>query len=312
MNAAVVGANRVLPTAVPGLDATTHRTDRLEGDIVLTKEQIKAFRRDGYLVLPQCTTAVELAEMKVVYDRLFAKNAGWETGDLFDMVSPDNLEGGLSLPQMLWPSRYEPFFRDTLIRRNCQSIARQILGPTAENMNEHAILKPALKGAATPWHQDESFNTKGSGYLESIALWMPLQDVTEANGCLWYVPESHLGPLFPHRSPGNDPRIHGLETTPPNPEKAVPICMPAGAVVIHHSLTLHSAGANTGPEPRRAYALGYAVKTERNLLTRDYPWNLEKQTAREHRFVKSMTARQRAAYKIKKWLHGPRFWNHSL
>ncbi len=312
MNVAVVAAKRGFSAAVATSGAGAERVERNEGDVVLTKDQIKAFRRDGYLVLPHCTTDAELAQMRVVYDRLFERNAGWHEGDLFDMVSPDDLEGGLTLPQMLWPSRYEPFFRDTLIRRNCQSIARQILGSAAENMNEHAILKPALRGAATPWHQDESFNTKGSGYLESIALWMPLQDVTEANGCLWYVPGSHLGPLHPHHSPANDPRIHGLETTAPPPGRAVPICMPAGAVVIHHSLTLHSAGANTGPEPRRAYALGYAVKTERNLLTRDYPWNLEKQTAREHRFMKSMTARQRTAYKIKKWLHGRRFWNNSL
>lgn len=279
--------------------------------ITLSPQQIASFRQNGYLVVPGVTTDEELAAMRVVYDRLFDRKSGWESGDLFDMVSRDNLDKGLSLPQMLWPSRYEPYFCKTLARKNCESIARQILGAPAQNMNEHAILKPAFTGAATPWHQDESFNTKGSGFLESIALWMPLQDVTEANGCLWYVPRSNLGPLYPHRSPNNDPTIHGLETSPPAEilAKAVPICMRAGDIVIHHTLTLHSAGMNTGPEPRRAYALGFGVKTERNLLLRDYPWNLEKHTAREERFLKSLRPHQRFAHKLKKWLHGARFWN---
>jgi ectoine hydroxylase-related dioxygenase (phytanoyl-CoA dioxygenase family) len=84
--------------------------------------------------------------------------------------------------------------------------------------------------------------------------------------------------------------------------------MPAGAVVIHHSMTLHSAGMNTGPEPRRAYTLGFGVKSGRNLLARDYPWNIEKQTAREARQLQSMRPHQRFAYQLKKWLHGHTPW----
>jgi ectoine hydroxylase-related dioxygenase (phytanoyl-CoA dioxygenase family) len=296
---------------VPNELAATGKAPASGRSIELTTEQITAFRRNGYLVVEDASTDKELAEMRVAYDQLFAKRLGWENGDLFDMVSPDNLDKGLSLPQLLWPSRYEPFFLDTVIRRTALSLAQQILGPGAENMNEHAILKPAHAGAATPWHQDESFNTLGSGFLESIGMWMPLQDVSEGNGCLWYVPGSNLGPLYPHHSPRNDPRIHGLETTPPDLslKLAVPIPMRAGSLAIHHSLTLHSAGVNNSGEPRRAYALGFGVKTERSLLTRDYPWNLEKQTAREARYLKSLRPHQLLAYKVKKWLHGHRLWN---
>lgn len=275
----------------------------------LTAEQIQSFWANGFLLVDDVSSREEIAAMRVVYDRLFARRAGWETGDLFDMVARDDLEKGLSLPQMLWPSRYEPFFKTTLARRNAERLAAQILGPSAQNMNEHAILKPAFTGAATPWHQDEAFNTEGSGFRESIAMWMPLQDVSEENGCLWYVPESHLGPLHTHRSPNNDPTIHGLETDPPELSRAVPVPMRAGSVVIHHSMTLHSAGVNTGSEPRRSYALGFGVKTQRNLLSRDYPWNLEKRTAREKRHLRSLSAHQLVAYKLKRWLHGHRPWH---
>jgi ectoine hydroxylase-related dioxygenase (phytanoyl-CoA dioxygenase family) len=140
-------------------------------------------------------------------------------------------------------------------------------------------------------------------------MWMPLQDVSEGNGCMCYIPRSNHGPLYPHHSPNNDPRIHGLETTPPDASLSVPVPMRAGSVVIHHSMTLHSSGVNTRPDPRRAYALGFAVKTERHILKRDYPWNLEKQTAREDRFLRSLPKYKRLSYKLKKWLHGQRLWN---
>lgn len=274
----------------------------------LSDEQVKYFWENGFVVVENVTTREEVAEMREVYDRLFASRRGWQSGDLFDFASPDDPNKALSLPQLLWPSRHEPYFQNTIIRTNTHAIARQLLGPKAENMNEHAILKPAFTGGPTPWHQDESFNNVGSGFRESIAMWMPLQDVTEANGCLWYIPKSNLGPLYPHRSPNNDPTIHGLVTTPPDESLAVPVCMPAGAVLIHHSMTLHSAGANIGPEPRRAYVLGFGVKTERNLLAREYPWNLEKRTARESRYLQSLSKRQRFTYQLKKWLHGHRPW----
>jgi ectoine hydroxylase-related dioxygenase (phytanoyl-CoA dioxygenase family) len=309
MSSSAILTNRELKThgvaLSPGL---TKKNSPAGAEVVLSDEQLAFFRQNGYLVVEDVSNPEEIAQMRVVYDRLFAQRAGWENGDLFDMVAPDSDGDGLSLPQMLWPSRYEPYFCQTVFRRNAFSMARQILGPSVINMNEHAILKVAFKGAATPWHQDESFNTQGSGYHESISMWMPLQDVAEENGCLWYIPKSNLGPLHPHRSPNNDPTVHGLETTPPDVSLAVPITMPAGAVVIHHSLTLHSAGKNIGPEPRRAYTLGFGVKTARNLLARDYPWNLEKQTARESRQLQSMRPHQRFAYKFKKWLHGHRAW----
>jgi ectoine hydroxylase-related dioxygenase (phytanoyl-CoA dioxygenase family) len=303
-------ATAMAPGSVASADESplaTRGTDHVAPS--LTAEQIQTFWATGYLLVEGVTSQDEIAAMRVVYDRLFINRAGWETGDLFDMVARDDLDKALSLPQMLWPSRYEPFFATTLTRRNAQRLAAQILGPAAENMNEHAILKPAFTGAATPWHQDEAFNTEGSGFRESIAMWMPLQDVSEDNGCLWYVPQSHLGPLHPHRSPNNDPTIHGLETTPPDLNLAVPIPMKAGSVVIHHSMTLHSAGVNLGPEPRRSYALGFGVKTERNLLSREYPWNLEKRTAREKRYLRSLRPHQLVAYKLKRWLHGHPPWH---
>jgi Phytanoyl-CoA dioxygenase (PhyH) len=119
-------------------------------------EQQAAFRRDGYLLIRGVCTPDELATVRVLYDRLFSERRGWDSGDLFDMVGRDELSAELALPQLLWPSKYEPGLRETRLRASAESIAQQLLGPGVQNVLEHAINKPALNGAATPWHQVSS------------------------------------------------------------------------------------------------------------------------------------------------------------
>lgn len=279
------------------------------GEALLSDEQMDTFRRDGYVVVENLADPEEMESLRVIYDRLFTERRGWESGNLFDMVGDDS-EKELSLPQMLWPSRYEPSLRTTKLAAGADRIARQILGPEAQNILEHAIMKPAFKGAATPWHQDDAFNRQGSGFVEQISVWMPLQDVTLDSGCMRYIRGSNHGPLFPHRSPKNDPRIHGLETQEtPELTNCVSVPVPAGGAVIHHSRTLHSAGVNTSPGPRRAYVLGYSVQSRnhRLLLTRDYPWNLEKHTAREKRELDSLPPLKRALHRMRRLLRGQKF-----
>lgn len=271
---------------------------------VLSDAQLLALRRDGFLRVDDLSTPDEIALLLEMYDRLFSEGRGWDNGDLFDMVGNDDDQTALALPQMLWPSRYEPRLRQTRLASGAEAIAQQILGGQPENYLEHAILKPALHGAATPWHQDDAFGRKGSGYLESISIWMPLQDTTVEGGCMQYIAASNHEPLYTHRSPGNDPRVHGLElVTPPDLTRCVRVPIPAGSAIIHLSRTIHGAGPNTTSQPRRAYVLGYATKGRRHqIMTRDYPWNLEKQTAREQRELQSMPALKRTLRRLRQFI----------
>ncbi|HEY2465299.1 MAG TPA: phytanoyl-CoA dioxygenase family protein [Steroidobacteraceae bacterium] len=275
----------------------------------LSEDQLVAFRRDGFLLVHGLTSDEEIASLRAPYDRMFSERRGWNAGDLFDMVGTDGPEQELALPQLVWPSRYEPLLRQTTLAASARSIAAQILGPKLENDLEHAISKPPFSGAATPWHQDDAFHRKGSGVPESISIWMPLQDVTLENGCMQYIRGSNHGPLYPHRSPRNDPRIHGLETaSPPDLTNCVAVPMRAGDAVIHLSRTLHSAGVNTSDQPRRAYVLGFSVRTRRDqILMRDYAWNLEKQTAREQRALHSLPPVKRTIKRFRRFARGKKF-----
>src|SRR5260221_10152377 len=109
--------------------------------LMLSQEQIEAFREEGFLSIPQITTAEEIAWIREIYDRLFDRRCGWGDGNFFDLTGTDDLDEDLSLPQMLLLSKYEPALKMTLFRINAAGVARQLLGPRAELVFEHAILK---------------------------------------------------------------------------------------------------------------------------------------------------------------------------
>jgi hypothetical protein len=287
-------------------DRSTHSVVVGDSGPRVSQDQLVAFRRDGFLLIEGLSSDEEIAPIRALFNRMFSERRGWDTGDLFDMVGLDSLEQELALPQLLRPSQYEPILRQSKLALRARMIAEQILGPKLENDLEHAICKPPYSGAATPWHQDDAFHRKGSGVLESISIWMPLQDVTVENGCMRYIRGSNLGPLYPHRSPRNDPRIHGLETvSPPDLTNCVEVRMRAGDAVIHLSRTIHGAGVNITDKPRLAYVLGYSVRARRDdFLTRDHPWNLEKKTARERRALDSLPAFKRTMRKFKWFMRG--------
>ena len=256
----------------------------MEPTVVLTAEEIGFYRNNGFLVLRSITTEEEVARMRQAYDRIFSSRAGREVGDQYDLAGSDEEGAQAVLPQIMNPSKYAPELKVGLFRANGLAIARQLLGEQVQTISEHAIFKPAQYGAETPWHQDEAYRDPNLQYT-SFALWIPLQEATIENGCMWFVPGSHLQDVRPHHSIGYDMRVHGLEIDdPPTMDKAVPCPIPAGGCTIHANRTLHYAGANRSDTPRRALIINYAVEPKPwNGAPRDFYWNRLKQPPRAAR-----------------------------
>jgi ectoine hydroxylase-related dioxygenase (phytanoyl-CoA dioxygenase family) len=252
--------------------------------IHLTDEQISFFHQNGFLSLPEpITTDEELATMRVAYDRIFAEKAGRDEGNQFDLGGSDDDKDKASLPQILNPAKYAPELREGVFLDNANLIAKQLLGDTVSVGVAHAIYKPAGQGAPTPWHQDEAYWDPQYEYC-SISLWMPLQEATEENGCLWFMPGSQNWDIQTHQSIGGDVRVHGLEMMDLSVIQD-PVCCPLqpGGITIHLNRTAHYAGANHSGVPRRALILGGGLPNKPYPTPRRFPWNEVKDTAREQR-----------------------------
>lgn len=261
---------------------------QMEPTVTLTPEQIAFFHENGYLALPAITTEEELEVMRAAYDRIFAERAGREEGNQFDLAGTDDDDDEPDLPQILNPSKYAPELRDTLARANALRIVRQLLGDDMQYTGDHAILKPANHGAATPWHQDEAYWNPDLEY-RSVSVWLPLQDVNEENGCMQFIAGSHKTDIFPHQPINNDPRIHGLEAAAEVDLSQPAICpLPAGGATFHPSRTMHYTAPNHSDAPRRALIMMFGAPTrqtraELGLSPRSFPWQEIQRTARAER-----------------------------
>ncbi len=254
----------------------------IQPTVKLTNEQIAFYHREGYLAIDAITTPEEVAWLREIYDRLFAQRAGRAEGNQFDLAGTDEEGAEASLPQILRPDKYAPELARSLCRVNALAITKQLLGATAEYHGEHAIFKPALHGAETPWHQDEAYWDPDLEYNE-ISVWIPLQEATPENGCMYFVPRSHLLEVMPHHPINYDPRIHGLEIDQIDAAQAVACPLPPGGATFHGPRTLHYTPPNRSAIPRRAYILGFGTPAQKCATPRDFYWNRQKTTAREER-----------------------------
>jgi ectoine hydroxylase-related dioxygenase (phytanoyl-CoA dioxygenase family) len=255
----------------------------IEPTISISPQQIEFFHRNGYLAIEAITTPEELIVLRDAYDRIFARRAGREEGNQFDLAGTDEEEAEAALPQILGPSKYAPELKETLLRANAFAISKQLLGQETKEMGEHAILKPAHCGAPTPWHQDEAYWGANLDYC-SLSVWVPLQEATLENGCMQFIPGTHLWEVKPHHTINHDPRIHGLEIDElPDVSKAAICPLPAGGATFHLSRTLHHTAPNTSSQPRRAYIVGFGLPPKPRSVPRDFYWNTGKKTPREAR-----------------------------
>ncbi len=224
----------------------------------VTPGEIAAFRENGWLRLENIAPLAEVELLREIFDRLFARRAGWKEGKAFDLAGRDEPGEEPVLPQILNPVEFAPELKHTQFRANALAIAKSLLGADAEPWFEHAICKPARIGVATPWHQDEAHRYDPGVDYEQISIWMPLQPATVENGCMRYISGTHRGPVLDHRPLDGDARKSALECVGVfNPEAAVICPLPAGGAAIHHCRTLHSASPNVTAVPRRAYVLGF-------------------------------------------------------
>ena len=93
--------------------------------------------------------------------------------------------------------------------------------------------------------------------MAHLTCWFGLDDSTEANGCLQYVPRSYrLGLLDKPELAGDLMSIVNFLTPEQRKEfKPIPVETKAGEAIFHHSLTLHGSAENKSDRPRRAFVI---------------------------------------------------------
>ncbi|MGW8363814.1 phytanoyl-CoA dioxygenase family protein [Streptomyces wedmorensis] len=150
-------------------------------------------------------------------------------------------------------------------------VARAAGGHPGTLVNAFLWAKPPVVGSAKPWHQDLAFAPPGFGADEHgiVTVWIALEPATPRNGCLEFLPGSHVLGLLPHtgdreRLPGEAPRAAAVEPhiadadLPGTEPVAVPLS--PGSAVLFDGMVVHRSAPNTtAAEPRTAVSFVYRV-----------------------------------------------------
>lgn len=249
----------------------------------LDSHQLERFRRDGFLTFEPGLPAAEIAALREILASLHASNTGFHEGAAFDAIGPDDGSAPARFPQILHPRSFAPKLLDSHFYRIAHAIAQQVLGPNLRFKADISLMKPALIGEVTPFHQDEAFQDPAFDYHE-LSFWLALQPVDKANSCLEYIPGTHLGPVLPHGFPGGDARVHALECISGfDPADAVVCPLPAGGCVMHTGRVVHGAGRNHSDADRLAYVLIFDLVPLPARVAREFPWRRQHNTARAQR-----------------------------
>jgi len=250
--------NTVLPSVINGVTAGVP----LAPSIAASPAQ--QFAHNGFLSIQSLTTPQDIARIRSLLDPLFDR---FDTlGErAVDIAGPRVPGMAMRSPEINEPVKLVPGLTQTLTYARCKRIARELLGVPVGYMFDHAIYKLPHNNASTAWHQDEAYSARVIP-LRSVHFWIPLQEATINNGCMWFIPGSNLGGIRPHQvaavrtsGPNHKPAGATISTHDVDPTKAVACPLQVGSVTAHHPLTLHYTGANHTDEYRRVWILHFGA-----------------------------------------------------
>ncbi len=123
----------------------------------------------------------------------------------------------------------------------------------------HSLSRSGNLTDATQWHQDQGVVLAEADRTQTITIWAAMTDADEENGCLIYEPRSHrngLGLHCPVDAPNPKYRVSIPDEWIDN-ERAIPVPVKRGDVLVHLPLTKHGSLMNTSDRIRWSFDLRY-------------------------------------------------------
>ncbi len=255
--------------------------------MVLSSDQVAAFERDGFVVVPEavhparCTElAARADEIVAAFDpsvvSIFSTDEQTRTSDDHFLASGDQVtcffeegafdaDGHLTVPKERAINKLGHAMHD--LDPTFAAFSRQpALASVADDLGlgHHVLLqsmyifKQPHIGGEVSCHQDATFL-----YTEPISVvgfWVAIEDATVDNGCLWVQPGGHRGPLRTrfHRAESGGTAFDVLDPSPlpePGSDALVPVEATAGTLVVLHGLLPHWSDVNRSPQSRHAYTV---------------------------------------------------------
>jgi phytanoyl-CoA dioxygenase PhyH len=216
----------------------------------LTRAEIAAFNRDGYLTGIRIFSGDEIAEQRRHFDTILA-----------GVLAAGGSSYSISTAHLKYSAVY-----DLLTHPRIVSYVKDLLGENVIGWGSHYFCKLPRDGKAVTWHQDAIYWPLTPS--KTVTAWLAIDDADTENSCMRFIPGSHLlGPL-PHL-PSGENEDNVLDQTVVDPTvigSPVDNVLRAGEISLHSDLLLHGSEANQSDRRRCGLTLRYCAADVRASL----------------------------------------------
>ncbi|XP_063031151.1 phytanoyl-CoA dioxygenase domain-containing protein 1 isoform X1 [Melospiza melodia melodia] len=257
----------------------------------VTQQQIQQFHKDGFLVLEQFFSAEEcdsmrrqiqgiVEEMEVPPHCRTAFSTREEeqlqeqgSSDYF-LTSGDKIrfffekgvldeKGNFLIPKEKSVSKighalhaYDPVFKQITHSPKVQELGRKLgLERPVVVQSMYIFKQPGIGGEVTP-HQDATFlHTEPLGRI--LGFWIALEDATQENGCLWFIPGSHTNGIsrrMVRAASGASTCVEFVGSEPAYDDKQfLPLPIRKGGLILIHGEVVHKSELNSSESSRHVF-----------------------------------------------------------
>lgn len=248
----------------------TYRTDHGGS---LTDAQIKFYDVEGYLVLDDLLTEVDLAAVKgammtkvdtiadalfdagLITDKRVQRPFEYRLAELFQgRTDQEFLQFGRS-----WRDRLPGYFDIMANPKILDAVESLIGGEIFANPVYNTRPKvPNVAAGAVPWHQDKSYWPDANAN-PVITVWLPLVDANLENGCLHIMPRTHRQKVLSwHKESQTGTGYTEVDFEHLGTEhEAVPLPIKAGGAILFNDRCIHMSTPNRSNQVRWSLDLRY-------------------------------------------------------
>jgi hypothetical protein len=214
---------------------------------VLNESEIEHFRDRGFVIPRYRLPAALLGELRTALDGLLSS---------YTDVKQEDLANPHMLPPTSGPGT-NPFMRAAR-QPEILAMLGQILGPDLVLWITRVLCKPASKGREVPWHQDGEYWPMRP--LATCSVWIALDPVSTANGCMRFIPGSHKKQEpYRHHVSQRENIVLNLELDQDqfDESEAYNVELEPGQMSLHDVRLIHGSLANNSGQRRAALIMRY-------------------------------------------------------
>ena len=224
----------------------------------LSQEQVEQFEQQGFLPVEDLLTPLEVKALHLRMEDIGNKVVEFPQ----DYVQIEPLVAKGELPEdpirfnnvrKIWNlTKFDPLFKAYARHPKILAVVSSLIGPNIKIYVDQTLCKPPRVGSAKPPHQDSAYWTTIDP-PNLVICWMALDDATEDNGCMRFIPGSHKLGVIEHK------RLEDFRVEDDKVDYASEVAVPlrAGSCSFHHSLAMHRTDVNSSPNRRIGLTVAY-------------------------------------------------------